>query len=278
MTAYTFRLDEAEIDRFRAMAANAERHERALWQRAGIVEGASVVDLGCGPGALLPLLATLVGSQGMVVGVDNDPVAAATARQVADSLDVATHVVCADGAATGLPAGAADVVMCRNVLVHYGPRVGEFLAHAATLLRPGGHLISVEPDVAGIDFGTAYAERAYEQRWAAMMRADGSDPSLGRGDRLPRLLRDHGWHVVDALAWTDRLVIDKSPAWAAADAIVRREFATRVELAEWRRALEERRAAGPLRCSLTMTAVLATPNIHARALADGHNDTTLGDR
>jgi hypothetical protein len=92
-----------------------------------------------------------------------------------------------------------------------------------------------------------------------MIREDGNDPALGRADRLPTLLRRHGWHVVETLTWTDELVVDKSPAWAAADAVLARGFATQDEMRRWRAAMETRRAVAPLRCSLSMTTVIATP-------------------
>jgi SAM-dependent methyltransferase len=262
MTArgYTFRLDDAEVARFRTMAVNAERHEGGLWERAGIASGATVLDLGCGPGALLPLLAERVGPRGTIIAVDADPLACATARLVAADLDASTHVVQADAADTGLAPSIAEVVMARNLLVHNGRRAADLLAHAATLVREGGHLISTEPDVAGIDFGEAHAEHAFEQRWVAMMREDGNDPALGGGDRLPKLLERNGWHVLSTLAWTDDLLIDKSPAWAAAEAVVNRAFATPREVSTWQEALERRRAVGPLACSLTMTTVLAEPS------------------
>jgi SAM-dependent methyltransferase len=236
------------------------RHELELWVRAGIVPGATIVDLGCGPGALLPLLADRAGPAGTIIGVDADPAACTTARLVAADLDASVRIVQADAANTGLRPAAADVVMCRNVLVHNGKRADQLLAHAAFLLHPGGHLLSTEPDVDGLDFGAASAEWEYEQRWAAMAREDGNDPALGRDDRLPQLLLGNGWHVLETLTWTDELLVDKSPAWAAADAVISRAFATRDEVSRWRKAMDLRRAAGPLRCSLTMTTVLATPN------------------
>jgi SAM-dependent methyltransferase len=257
---YTFRLDEHEVERFRAMAANAQRHEGRLWQRAGIVQGATVVDLGCGPGALLPLLAERIGREGTIWAVDADPQACANARRVAARLATPVHVVTADAARTGLGPRSADVVMCRNVLVHNGRRAGEFLTHAASLLRPGGMLLSAEPDLVGLDFGAAHEEREYEVRWQAMLRADGSDPALGAGDTLAQLLRQHGWTVTDHVQWTDRLAIERSPAWAAARAVAERGFATEDELEHWQRALARRQEAGQLlHCALTMTAVLAEP-------------------
>jgi hypothetical protein len=52
----------------------ALRQERALWAAAGIGAGATVVDLGCGPGAFLPAWSDHTGSTGTVVGVDAGPV------------------------------------------------------------------------------------------------------------------------------------------------------------------------------------------------------------
>jgi len=261
MTAqpYTFRLDDAEVARFNEMAANAKRHEHELWQQAGIDDGKTVVDLGCGPGALLPLLAARVGARGCLIAVDADADACARVREVASALDASVHVVQADIARTGLPSASADVVLMRNVLVHNGRRASELLEHAARLLRPGGCLLSAEPDVAGIDFGTALAEQEYDNRWATMMRHDGNDPELGRGDRLSQLLQRNGWSVLATITWTDRLEIDKSPAWAAAEQITSRGFATTREVASWRQAMAVRRAQGPLQCSLAMTTVLSRP-------------------
>jgi hypothetical protein len=174
----------------------------------------------------------------------------------------------ADAAHTGLQRASVDAVMCRNVLVHNGPRMADMLGHIAQLLRVEGNLLSAEPDVVGIDFGAAHAEKEYDQRWAAMMRADGHDPALGRAGRLASLLQCHGWQVVAARAWSGDLVIDKSPAWAAADMIVARGFATTAEMTRWRRALANRQADGPLTCTLTTTAVVARPRAQRTSSVD----------
>lgn len=71
MTEYTYQLSDAELARYRAMAAHALACEAELWTAAGILPGARVVDLGCGPGTFLADLAERVGSLGRVVGVDD---------------------------------------------------------------------------------------------------------------------------------------------------------------------------------------------------------------
>ncbi len=69
MTEYTYQLSDAELARYRAMAAHALAREETLWTAAGIVPGARVVDLGCGPGTFLADLAGRAGSPGRVTGV-----------------------------------------------------------------------------------------------------------------------------------------------------------------------------------------------------------------
>ena len=61
------------------MAEQARVHETELWTRAGVGPGARIVDVGCGPGAVLALLAEAVGTEGHVVGLDSDESAVAAA-------------------------------------------------------------------------------------------------------------------------------------------------------------------------------------------------------
>lgn len=58
---YSFVLDEAEIARYRAMAACALEAESDLWDIAGVQDGRRVLDLGCGPGIFLPTLVERTG-------------------------------------------------------------------------------------------------------------------------------------------------------------------------------------------------------------------------
>jgi ubiquinone/menaquinone biosynthesis C-methylase UbiE len=62
MSDYALALSEAEIGRYRMMAAVARRDEAAQWEAAGIIPGARVADVGCGPGAVLVAMAEVVGT------------------------------------------------------------------------------------------------------------------------------------------------------------------------------------------------------------------------
>jgi ubiquinone/menaquinone biosynthesis C-methylase UbiE len=53
-SGYVLTLSEDELRRYRFMADAARQIEQDLWQTAGITPGATVADVGCGPGALFP--------------------------------------------------------------------------------------------------------------------------------------------------------------------------------------------------------------------------------
>src|SRR5580692_3898721 len=78
---YSLQLSEPELARYRMMAAGAADHEAAEWSAAGVRFGARIADVGCGPGAVLRLLAERAGPAGEAVGIDADPSAIAIAEQ-----------------------------------------------------------------------------------------------------------------------------------------------------------------------------------------------------
>src|SRR5919197_346282 len=128
--SYALRLSEAELARYAMMAELARKEEADLWAAAGIVPGATVVDVGCGPGALFPALVAAVGDAGSVMGVDGDPdaVAAAQALAAANGWEqVRVQVGRADE--SGLEPDAADAVMMRHVLAHNAPTEQAIVDH-----------------------------------------------------------------------------------------------------------------------------------------------------
>lgn len=147
MSDYALALSDAEVARYRRMAENAHRREAAQWAAAGIVPGAIVADVGCGPGAVSTLTAALVAPGGQVWAVDQNPEAVATVERLAATLGL-DNVRCRTGTATasGLEPGTFDVVVMRHVLAHNGGREQEIVDHLASLLKPGGclYLVDVE--------------------------------------------------------------------------------------------------------------------------------------
>jgi SAM-dependent methyltransferase len=263
MPEYSYALDQAELARYDAMAARAFEHEARLWDMAGIINGAAVVDLGCGPGAFLAALASRTVPLGTVVGVDDAGHAVAAARALVDqrSLGARVRIVHAVAQHTGLEPGSFDVVFIRNLLVHNGPATGAILGHARQLLRPGGHLLCVEPDITGLRFPRlAEAEQELEQRWIQMMRSMGNDPGLGAEGRLAGLICAAGFILDSTVHRVDPLEVERSPAWTARQMMVAKGFATNADIARWDTAIAARlRDAGLLACRLPVTVVVAHP-------------------
>ncbi len=111
---------------------------------AGVAQGQTVVDLGCGPGYFTLPAAELVGPHGKVYGVDVQPemveacqqrAAEAGARQIEVLQPTETHVP--------LPDGIADLVLASVVLHEAKDRVA-FLREARRLLKAGGAVAVIE--------------------------------------------------------------------------------------------------------------------------------------
>jgi SAM-dependent methyltransferase len=246
---YALELDEAEVERYRMMAEQARAAEADLWELAGIGPGASVADVGCGPGAMLPALSAAVGSEGRVQAVDADPVALAAARALVDAAGLANvSVTEARADRTGLEPGSLDVVMLRHVLAHNGGAEDAIVAHLATLLRPGGCLYLVDADGTAMRVLPEHAELTdLAERYQAFRAARGDDNRAGLrlADRLVRA-------GLEVLEFRGRYLIGepppgvRPPGWAAREAMVAAGVATEDDVWRWDRAFREIEA-GPVR-------------------------------
>jgi SAM-dependent methyltransferase len=233
---YALRLSEAEVGRYRMMAEQARVAEGELWQQAGIITGARVADIGCGPGAVLPVLAEVVGPTGSVAALDGDSDAVAAARALVESLRL-TNVEVRRGAAdaTGFAPGSFDAITVRHVLAHNGPTEQAIVDHLATLVRPGGCVYLLDIDAHALR--TRGADPALEdlnEKYLAFHRSRGND--LQPGLRLDLLLRAAGLNVVAYRGWYGIVTPPaglRPPAWAARDAMLEAGIATQTDLARW---------------------------------------------
>ena len=216
------------------MAETAADNEAAEWSAAGIAPGAQVADVGCGPGAVLRLLAERVGLGGQAVGVDADPSAVAIARQqVADLPQARVQTGQAD--ATGLEPGAWHVVMCRHVLAHNGGREAAIVAHLASLAASGGCVYLVDVDATALRFTPAGPElQDLQERYREFHRARGNDLSVGL--RLGDLLADAGLTVERYACRAPVIRVPpgmRPPSWAARDEMLAAGFATDADIQRW---------------------------------------------
>ncbi|GIG68631.1 methyltransferase domain-containing protein [Phytomonospora endophytica] len=168
----------------RAAASEAGRaYKPLLLDALDIGPTHTVLDLGCGTGADLPAMAAAAAH---VIGLDSDPDMAATAA-ARTGLDV----VHGDAHALPFAESTVDRVRTDRVLQHVDdPTV--VLAEAMRVLRPGGRLVTGEPDweTLAIDhprpeLATAYTRFVVEK----VIR----NPTIGR--QLHRLAENAGFDV-----------------------------------------------------------------------------------
>jgi ubiquinone/menaquinone biosynthesis C-methylase UbiE len=122
----------------------AHAYKQVAFDALAVRSGHLVLDLGCGPGTDLGMLARAAGPAGRVLGIDSDPRMAGQARARIAGI-ARTDVLLADVHALPLPANSVHRVRTDRLLQHVAdvPRV---LAEARRVLRPGGRLVMAEPD------------------------------------------------------------------------------------------------------------------------------------
>ena len=234
MSDYVLTLSEQERTRFQLMASHARRTEVQHWHDAGIVEGATVADVGCGPGAMLAALARVVGPTGRVDGVDSNVEAAVRADAEVSNLPQAT-VRLGSATSSGLPAGSYDVAMCRHVLLH-NQRIEQVIVdHLASLVRPGGAVYLVESFQPGMTVTPPVPELDdLSDRYIELHRRRGND--LRTGTRLGVLLQAAGLEVETYACVAPVFQVPpgmRPGAWAARESLLADGLATPADLERW---------------------------------------------
>ena len=164
----------------------------ALLERAGLREGMTVLDLGCGGGDVTREIASRVGPGGRAVGMELDDSKLALARaELADD----SRVTLVQGDARSLDAGGVyDLVYARFLLTYLAERA-EVLSRIRRALVPGGVVV-----VEDIDFSAHVAEPRspafdrYVSLFSEVVRRRGGDADVG--PKLPRLLVEAGFEDV----------------------------------------------------------------------------------
>jgi demethylmenaquinone methyltransferase/2-methoxy-6-polyprenyl-1,4-benzoquinol methylase len=153
--------------------------------------GATVLDLGCGPGGSLPALSRAVGPSGTVLGVDYSAAMVDRAADRAAATDSAS-VLRADAAGLPVRADSVDGVFA-SLALSAMPELGSVLDEVTRVVRPGGRLAVVDARVPDGPAGTVL-RRAYrwlvnvhnpdvlaalETRFATVTEIDTFDAGLG---------------------------------------------------------------------------------------------------
>ena len=109
-----------------------------LLQRLGITAGMHVLDVGCGPGNLTAYIASLVGANGSVVGIDPSKERIALAKKRASS-NLSFHEGRAEDLSPFLPPTSVDVAFINSTL-HWVQDQPRALRECLRVLKPGGRL------------------------------------------------------------------------------------------------------------------------------------------
>lgn len=169
----------------------------AAWEHAHFRPGATILDVGCGPGYATFDLAALVGPEGRVIGVDVSQrfiahVAAEAARRGLSHVETRVE----DLAALSLPDASVDGAFARWVLC-FVPDPGAVIARVARTLRPGAAFAIMDySNYEGFRLGppSRAAERVFNAV-AASFRAHGGNPNVGMD--LPAHMAAAGLEVRD---------------------------------------------------------------------------------
>jgi ubiquinone/menaquinone biosynthesis C-methylase UbiE len=168
------------------------------------LEGADVLDVGCGDGLIALAALDRVGAAGSVTFADVSPALLEHCRELAGGDPRARFVQAPAEELTGVGDGAVDVVTTRSVLIYVADKARAF-AEFHRVLRPGGRISLFEPinrlmhpEPEGRFFGYDIAEAAdLGERVAGAFRF--ADPALteamtGFDDRdLARLAEQAGF-------------------------------------------------------------------------------------
>lgn len=162
---------------------------RALIERLGLRPGWRCLEIGCGNGSISQWLATKVGPKGHVTATDIDLRYIDNLR--APKLEVRQLDILKDQ-----PKSAKYDLVTARAILHHVKSPKKAVQHMAALLKPGGILLSIEPDFLPATAATPEPLRAFWQAWLEWSKSAGVDYFIGR--KMPNLLSATGLDDVAA--------------------------------------------------------------------------------
>jgi len=247
----------ADAGKARDLAARLERRAKAEDEIAAretylglldIAAGESVLDVGCGSGAVTREIARRVGSRGRAVGLDPSPALLAVARELAREAGFGDRVEFREGSALELPFPdrSFDAVVCVTVLSHV-PGGEAAIPELVRVLKSRGRLEVFDLDTDMTAF--SHSDRALTRRIvAAASDATAVDGWLVR--RLPLLFQRVGLVNVRARGFfpleTDVQSFYANMAERSAEVAAKVGAITESERSAWLKAFHDQGARGPI--------------------------------
>jgi SAM-dependent methyltransferase len=196
MSEYTLPHDLAgERQRLELMSALLDPMERAHIERLGVKSGWRCLELGAGNGSIARFLAGVVAPTGSVVASDID------VRYMADLHAPCLEVRRLDVIEDAIEDETYDFVVARALLHHLAGR-RDALKRMVAAVKPGGVLLSIEPDMLPCTVAEPASMGAFWQGWLKWAEQSGIDYFVGR--RVPAWLDSLGMESVAGEGCTAR--------------------------------------------------------------------------
>jgi ubiquinone/menaquinone biosynthesis C-methylase UbiE len=179
---YVHARDAREYQRLRDQARMWQEATAQVLATVGLGPGMSCLDVGCGPGAVMQLMAERVGPEGRVTGIEID---AALATQSLHELrrEGGAHfeLIAADLLKLETPSGAPfDLTFCRLLLMHMRDPV-TILEKMSAWTKPGGLVVAQEFDFGAIAVEpTCPAMGEFNRVFEGVFRGHGRNMRAGR--------------------------------------------------------------------------------------------------
>ncbi|MCG3127186.1 MAG: 2-phytyl-1,4-naphtoquinone methyltransferase [Phycisphaerae bacterium] len=192
---YVLGTNDAELERLGFQHRVWSEQAFALWERAGFGSGATLLDVGCGPGFATLDLARLVGPAGRIIAVDESPRFVEHLRERCQRESVGNvDARVGDVQSPDVAAGTVDGAYARWVIC-FVPRPQDVVAAVARALRPRG-VFAIQDYFNYVALALAPRSPILERVVAAIdasWRARAGDPDVV--GRLPALCAAHGLRV-----------------------------------------------------------------------------------
>lgn len=164
---------------------------RLSYELLEVREGQRLLDVGCGLGDDVRMLARLVGASGSVVGLDNSERILEAARSRSEGIDYPGIFVQADMHHMPFAEASFDGCRAERVLVHSAQPV-QVVEEMLRVVRPGGRIVITEPDLDTLVFHAS--PQAVVRKLTHWHSDSVRNGTIGRW--LPEIFRRCGLHDV----------------------------------------------------------------------------------
>ena len=232
--------------------------KQRTYDRMQIHAGHSVLDVGCGAGADIGPLSELVGSKGLVFGVDHDREMLVRARLAAQKAGVQSglSLICSDGIHLPIVTGSVDACRSERLFQHV-QHPDLVLAEMLRVTKPGGRLVILDADHG--TWSVDSPEKDIERR-ISRFKADHFGHNGYAGRQLYRLfvqagLKDVTCEIISGYFTDYDLVRFMFMLDEVEPAAVKAGVISEGELIRWRDSLEAAARGGYFFCSESMVLV-----------------------